>query len=138
MGSSTMEWVNIIRVITVLWLTSPIPSTIKYGAWFLLKAVKIAPDEPDFLINLASVYGVLGDYEEAIAIFEKCLDLDTDQVSLRKNLGIAYMAMGDYANAIMSLEEIPPEIRRKYPEIKKMLEHAREKTISSDSFLMVS
>ncbi|MFC1825706.1 tetratricopeptide repeat protein, partial [Thermodesulfobacteriota bacterium] len=99
---------------------------------YFLRAVHITPDKPDSLMNLANIHIVLKEYDEAIGILMKCLELGINPVSSRKNLGIAYMGIGDYENAVSSFEKIPVEIRKRYPRIKKILQKAREeKSVSS-------
>jgi protein O-mannosyl-transferase len=95
---------------------------------FLLMAVKIAPDEPKFLINLGNAYSAMGNHTQAISVFKRCLHLDTDHVLLNRNLCLNYFAMGDYFSAVKFLEKMPYDIRKRDPEVKKMLERALRKS----------
>ncbi|RLB31834.1 MAG: hypothetical protein DRH11_12700 [Deltaproteobacteria bacterium] len=77
-----------------------------------LKAVEIMHQNPDFLINLGTVYGVIGEHEKAVSVFKRCLNLDTDKAALRRKIGHAYMAMGDSVNAARFLGNIHHEIQK--------------------------
>ena len=70
-----------------------------------------------FLKNLGNAYGAFKDYQRAISIFKRCLELGGEDSSLRKTMGITYMAMGEYLHAQESFEKIPLHIRKREPEI---------------------
>jgi tetratricopeptide (TPR) repeat protein len=55
--------------------------------------------EPGLLLNLGNVYAVKGDFQKAVAIFEKLIQADPNNAEYHVNLGLTYQSMGDQANA---------------------------------------
>lgn len=102
------------------------PTSIRY----FLRAIGKEPEKPSFLVNLGNAHSAAGRYQKAISLYHRSLELESNHVSAKKHLGITYMKMGDYINAMRTFEEIAPEVRKKNPEIDRMLEEAREKMAS--------
>jgi tetratricopeptide (TPR) repeat protein len=52
----------------------------------LEKAVELAPQSVKFLIDLGKTHTMLGDYEKAIPVFERVLEMDPSNDEAQKNL----------------------------------------------------
>ena len=73
---------------------------------YFAKALKIKPDHPDSYMNMGILYNLMGDYERAIAYFQKCLALGPEQKELvYNNLGMVYARKGDLAPALSMFQK---------------------------------
>ena len=66
---------------------------------YLRKAIKIAPDNPDFWTNLGVFYARRGYFDHANAGYHRALNLDRDHRPAIRGLANAYRALGQDANA---------------------------------------
>jgi tetratricopeptide (TPR) repeat protein len=73
-----------------------------------LKAKEISPENPSILACLGKLYWQKGEFDKAIKIYEKVLDLDKTkkvEVNTRSTLGIIYMELERYEDAISEFKE---------------------------------
>ena len=94
---------------------------------FFLLASELVPEKIAYLRNLGNVYRHVGRFQEAIIIFEKCLAMGGDALLFKKQLALTYMVMNDYSGALRFLEQIPTKLRGRDPQIREMLQRARQK-----------
>ena len=66
---------------------------------YLRKAIKVAPDNPDFWTNLGVFYARRGHFDHAIAGYRRAMGLDGDHRPAIRGLANAYAALGQDANA---------------------------------------
>ncbi len=78
------------------------------------EALKIQPNDTDTLLNLGVAYQRTNQSEEALAVYEKALDIKPDNdkikrfvINLHTNQGKKYMQARKYKSAIAALEKIP-------------------------------
>jgi len=71
------------------------------------KAVYLCPDRSDFWANLGSSHGAKGQYQAAIEVLNRGLELSGESSLLRKNLAMAYIRLGDFSNAMGHMDMIP-------------------------------
>ena len=71
-----------------------------------IKARQINPNDPVVLINLASVYTALNDYDNALKVYDEILLKDNSDLSARFYKGKLYEKKGDIASAIKQYKEI--------------------------------
>jgi len=75
----------------------------------------------------AQIFREMQRYDEAIADFNKALELDPNSAEAFCRMGIAYLYKGDYDNAILNMEKglkIDPALKET---MSKYLEEAKEK-----------
>lgn len=65
-----------------------------------LKAIELAPNNPDVYNFLGLAYLFNGQYQEAIASLEKVLQLDPTYSDAHNNLGMVYNEIGNHGKAI--------------------------------------
>lgn len=70
-----------------------------------------APDDPDLMARFAYVATRLGNYEAAIATFERMLLINPDLPSARLEIGVLYYRLGDYPSARIYLEDVRASAR---------------------------
>lgn len=57
-------------------------------------ALRLRPDYPDALNNLATLYNNLGRKQDALALLQKALTLDPSHISAKYNLAMSYYESG--------------------------------------------
>ena len=70
------------------------------------QVIERAPDNLPAVFNLGLVHLELEDYPQAIAAFERVLDLDSEMVDAHFNLGFAYAKMGRYDDATVQYAQV--------------------------------
>lgn len=65
----------------------------------LKKAIELEPNNHVYYEDLGVAYGMSGDFETAIKIFEKGITIKADHAPFYKDLGITYRQMGNEAKA---------------------------------------
>lgn len=77
----------------------------KEAAKYYQKAIKLAPDFSDALINLGVAYYKLGKYTDAIDAYKKAVRLEPNSSSIYNKLGSAYIINGSYSKALDSFKK---------------------------------
>ena len=93
----------------------------------LENAMALAPEKPDIINNLGTIYGMAGEYARAKDILLKGIAIDPDSLGLKRNLALTYLKTGEYRAAAAILESIPVNRRRRDPAIAALLEKATAK-----------
>ena len=65
----------------------------------LLKALELAPEDPDTLVRLGRAYRLMGSYDKAMEMYRKAEELDPNMPSLYCNIGVVLNSLGQYAEA---------------------------------------
>jgi len=71
----------------------------------IARAVHIIPDQPIYLCNLANAYRDSGLYEQAIACYQKTLQIKPDLFETYINIGIAYQQLGNFSQAASAYQK---------------------------------
>jgi protein O-mannosyl-transferase len=93
---------------------------------FFHKAVQRVPEEAVFWVNLGGAYGNIGKYEESIKIFKNGILASPDSIELKIKLARSYMHLNDYKKAILTLKEIPKDVRNVNNDILLLIEKAEK------------
>ncbi len=86
----------------------------------ILKALKLAPDNVDYLENLANSYIALKDFVKAAATFEKILSIDSEYTYGLYSLARLYEQMNLPAQALVVYERITDKIGFDFDVLNKM------------------
>lgn len=84
---------------------------------FLLKAIKLKPDDAETLSLLGVAHGVKGDFAGALQYFQKAAKLNPENAEAHFNLYLTYQNLGDKTNAEAALQEAlkrDPKIMEKF------------------------
>jgi len=70
----------------------------------LIKALKIAPHDPDVYLSFALTYDAMEEFETAVAYFKKALELGPKDCYILTQFGITLGRMGRYSDALTVFE----------------------------------
>ena len=82
------------------------------------KAQSTTPDDPNTLLNLATVHRRLGNFDEAVQLYNQALSLSQlpqDQLASHRGLGGYYWFRGQHQQAIESFEKAQSVIEQNFP-----------------------
>lgn len=71
---------------------------------YLQKALGLAPDSDDVLLNLGRAYSAKSDYENAVKTYAKLIELYPDLAVAYFNLAAVYSKIGRYSDAVRNYE----------------------------------
>jgi tetratricopeptide (TPR) repeat protein len=83
----------------------------------LEQSLKWQPDYPEALYVLGMVNLELNDYQEAIALFQRCLDSNPYFTEAHNLLGLTYAKMGDHQAALRQFDAVKADINFPTPEV---------------------
>jgi DNA-directed RNA polymerase subunit alpha len=72
----------------------------------LRKALAADPDNPSVLFKLAYQMDLVGEEDEALALYERCVDVTPAHLNALMNLAVVYEDRGEYASAERCLRQI--------------------------------
>lgn len=72
----------------------------------LRKALAADPENPDTMFRLAYRLDLVGEEDEALALYERCVDKPPATVNTLMNLAVIYEDRGEYANAERCLRQV--------------------------------
>jgi tetratricopeptide (TPR) repeat protein len=74
-----------------------------------MKAIMLAPHDPDLRNDLGLVYFNIGSYAEAIKAFKQVLEMDSHNARAHYCLGLVYLDLGDIQMALAEREQLSDE-----------------------------
>lgn len=96
------------------------------------RAIIADPQNPNYRINLGGVYYSLGNYDQAIKLFEQTVSIKPDLANGHYNLAWAHYQKGDYQQAVNIMQNVlnlldPKTAKTDYQKAKKDLEEFKKK-----------
>ena len=83
---------------------------------YFLRALSKDPNYTDAIGNLASCYGTIGNYPDAIKLFKKAVDIDPRNASYYYFIGVTYQRMNNKKEAdswLLQAYTLDPSLRPK-------------------------
>ncbi|MBI1872250.1 tetratricopeptide repeat protein, partial [Candidatus Collierbacteria bacterium] len=90
------------------------------------QAISLDPSNPALRLGLGGFFFGLGDYEQAIKIFEQAVNLKPNWANAHYNLSTAYKAKKDYAKALNEMKIVAQLLDPKSEDVKKVEEEVKE------------
>ena len=96
------------------------------------RAIQIDPQNPIYRLNLGGVHFSLGQYEQALRLFEQAVALKPDWANAHYNLAWAAYNTKDYQRAVLEMQNVlnlldPKKAKGDYERAKKDLEQFKKK-----------
>lgn len=88
---------------------------------FMKKSVLFVPGEIEFWRNLASAYGLTGEYEKSIAAARKGLALHQNDENLLVIIATGYANLKNFQEARKTIDRLPASTRRNNPAVLRIL-----------------
>ncbi|NLM17121.1 MAG: tetratricopeptide repeat protein [Candidatus Riflebacteria bacterium] len=87
------------------------------SAELLIKAAKVAPDNPEVLTSAGEILAKLGNYEEALEHYKEAEILRPDDIYINRSIANIYRAMGKFKDAAAKLLSKPDALKTDYDEL---------------------